>query len=104
MTEASPPNNQNLSHYPPPLSKIPLIYGGDGGGEVGGDVEIMSPLTSILSLRGIAGSIFARDRGGSLKRLHRPYRFRFGYISLKLGELASVSLRTLIPFASTQAL
>jgi hypothetical protein len=31
------------------------------------------------------GSIFARDRGGSLKRLHRPYRFRFGCTSFDGG-------------------
>jgi hypothetical protein len=31
------------------VSKVPLIYGRSG---VGVDVQIMSPLTSILSLRG----------------------------------------------------
>jgi len=44
------------------------------------------------------GSIFARDQGGSLKRLHRPNRFRVWLHEYEGGEWVSMSLRALIPF------
>ena len=44
------------------------------------------------------GSIFARDQGGSLKRLHRPNRFRVWLHEFEGGEWVSMSLRALIPF------
>ena len=42
--------------------------------------------------------MFASDQSGSLKRLHRPNRFRVWLHEYEGGEWVSMSLRALIPF------